>query len=671
MQYLEIIEKELPSLLSQIHHEIENDETIYEFVKEDSVKEALAKQKELLYEFFTEYKNQEIDEFFCWNFYKKFDIPFPIVYKSLNSLKIKLVKKLINQLDDKNEIFEIENFINNLLSIVSKVYIKKDIVNLDMKSKPKFKEYLLFHAHIEWLEKLIKSIKEDDLSIFPLGSSEECSFNAYLEYPESLMVCIDANLCTYLHDVHALVHKNANTLYLFYSRKEYYQAYMVYKELLENIVNFNKTIVELYFLTYNNLEESFFKLIELLLYQKSNIHLTLIDIKKLKILNNTYGEITVNLMLENLDKKLQELVHDREKDVLLIKGSTADYYMLDIGLSREELMSLNEELYKIVNGKCTVNSKDIEIKSTIVTLSLKGFYEKNRDDLTKMMLYLKEEAKQKSSSYHIDSETDKERLNSWLNRSYRDREFISKKLQNSEIDLYFQPIYNIKTGKAEVLEALVRIRDANKLIPAGVFIDTIYEMDKIELLDRLVLEKLIEKQEDIKRLAPVLFINISYKSLFDQKYKKAFKEFMKIFKDHKVIFELTEQNIVENIDEILKVHKEYGLNFAVDDFGSGYSSLKSVSDLAREGVLKVLKMDGEIIKSIDYDKFTQKIVKVISELSKTLELYSVAEFIESEEVLSLVKGFGVNYAQGYFLSKPKSIESLLVEKFNGILDFKY
>ncbi len=668
MKYLEIIKKELPLILSKIDDEIKSDENIYEYIKKDGIDEILKKQKDLLYMFFTEYEKKNIDEVFCWNFYKQFDIPFAIVYKSLTALKISLLKKLLDKLDDKSEIFEIEAFINNLLNMVSKVYIRKDILNIKIHSKSKFKQYLLFKTHIEWLESLVKSIRDDNLDIFPLKSSKDCDFNKYLEYPESLMVCIDANLCTYLHDIHALVHKNANTLYLFYSRGEFYQAYMVYKELLENITNFNKTIVELYFLTFNNLEESFFKLIEFLLYQKSDIVLTLIDIKRLKALNNAYGEIAVNTMLENLDKKLQNLVHDKEHNVLLIKGVTANYYMLDIGLSKNEVIRLNKDLYDVVNGVCKIEDKMIEISSVIVTLSLKGFYEKNRDDLTKMMLYLKDEAKNKKESYFVESQVEKERLISWLNRSYQNRDFVSNKLNNNEIEVVFQPIFNIQTGKVEILEALVRIKNQGKLIPAGVFIDTIYEMDKIEILDMLVLENLIQKKSKLKMMSSVIFVNISYKSLFDKRYQTVFKRFTEAFSGQEVIFELTEQSIVKNINEIHKIHEKYDLHFAVDDFGSGYSSLKSVSDLAREGVLKVLKMDGEIIKDIDKDRFTQKIVKVISELSKTLDLYSVAEYIENSEILDMLRGFGVTYAQGYYLSKPKTIDDLLVEKYNGLLD---
>ncbi len=668
MEYIEIIKKELPSILDRVEKEIREDKTLFEFIDKDDIDSILMKQKELLFKFFLDYKSGEVDESFCWNFYKELDIPFAIVYHALNSLKVNLLKILLEHISDKSELLQISDFINNLLNMVAKVYIKKDISSIRIDYQSKFSKYLLFKSHIEWIEKLIKAIKIDDLSQYPLSSADNCSFSKYLEYPESLMVCMDANLCKYLHDIHQIIHKNANTLYLFIKRGEYYQAYLAYKELFQNILNFKKTIIELYFLTYNNLEESFFRLVELMLYHQKDINLTLIDIKGLKKLNNNYGEKTINLILEEIEKKLQRVIHKREKEVLLIKGVTADYYMLNIGLNRDELDLLNGELYKIVNNNFEVDSKSIDINSTFVTLYLNGFYEKNRDDLTKIMLYLKDKAKSHNSNYNVYLKEDRDKLLHWLDSSYRDIDFINKKLNNSEIDISFQPIYDIKTGKAEILEALVRIVDNGKLIPAGVFIDTIYSIDKIELLDKLVLKKLIEKRETIKAVAPKLFINVSYKSLLDLDYQETFENFIEEFSGYEVIFELTEQNIVENIDEILKINEKYSLNFAVDDFGSGYSSLKSVSDLARAGVLRVLKMDGEIIKNIDSDGFTQKIVKVISELSSTLELCSVAEFIESEEILELLGRFGVTYAQGYFLSKPKTIDELLVEKLNGLLD---
>ncbi len=671
MQYLTIIKNDLPTILEQLHDDILNDPLVAKLEDMHIIENRLNKQSDLLMQIFSQYSeaHNHVDENQLWDFYKDEEIPFNIVYKSLNALKMAVLQRLLDQLDNQDEIFAIERFIDDLLNQVAKIYIRKDIVKIAALKDAKFKEYLLFRAHHQWLGSLYQAIADDDLDKFPLASADGCLFSEYLQFPESLMVCMDANLCTNLHSIHVLIHRNANTLYLFYAKQEYYQAYLVFRELLEQLINFNKTLTELYFVSYNNLEENFFKLIELLLYQKSDIYLTIIDFKALRLLNTTYGEKRVNAMLAQVSEDLQQIVHNRESDTLLIKGVTANYYMLSVDIDHDAITRLNQRLYAIANQDYKIEGKEINLRATLVTLSLNGFFESNRDDLTKMMLHLKNQYKDIPSSTYIHEHSEKTALKQWIDAAYKDIDFITQKLQDRQVDIVFQPIFNIQSGKVEIMEALARIPNNGKLIPAGAFIDTIYDIDKIELLDQLVLERLIEKSRQIKQVTPTLFINVSYRSLFDEKYSQTFVRFLKTFQEIEVIFELTEQKIVENMDKILDLHREQGISFAVDDFGSGFSSLKTVSDLAQKGVLKVLKMDGEIINNIESNPYTGKIVRVISKLSQALDLYSVAEFIENRATLDILEKIGINYGQGYYLSKPSPIEELLVLKLNQTLDY--
>ena len=674
MKYNEILKANLSDILEEIRSGIEGDEAINEFIKsKEDLRSLLDKQDKLLQDYLYDYeKSGELDEKYCWNFYKDLKIPYSVVYKSLQTLKIALMEKILDNIDNKSEVVEIEKYINHLLNGIAKVYIKKDIHTLKDANKSVFKKYLLFRAHLEWLNDLIEAIKSDDLSRFPLGTAEACEFSRYLEFPESMMVCMDANLCMHLHDLHHSIHKSANTFYLFYKKKDYTQAYIIYKELLESIMNFNKTITELYFLAYGNSEESLFRFIEVLLYRSSdNVHLSMIDIKRLKTLNTNFGELTINRVLEDINEQLQDLVHAKEDKILLVRGTTADYYMVDIGLNKEELKEITDAIYNITNRIYQVENKEIEIKSTVVTLSLDGFYGKNRDDLTRLVFHLKEEAKLQEGSLIVTSDEEKERLLAWLDNAYKDIDFISKKIAEQAIDVVFQPIYNIQTKEVEILEALVRlVDDSGKLIPAGMFIDTIYAIGKIEELDRLVLQKIKEYEKELKIIAKTVFVNISYRSILDSRYKEEFARFIDSFGNEGIIFELTEQSIVENIDDVLRLHNEFDVHFAVDDFGSGYSSLKTVSDLSKEGILKVLKVDESLVKNLNKDLYDKRIVDIIAKLANSLELKSVGEFIENKEVLDALKSYGITYAQGFYLSKPKTVDELLVEKLNGLLTYK-
>jgi len=675
---VKVINDELPNILQHLIEEFIKDPLLNEVVDIQKVTSSIENQRALLESIFSTYLKQEAFEEgkeelenICLSFYKDVDIPFAVIYKTLTNLKLRVIAHVINTLEIKNndEILEIEHFIENLINLVSKVYIKKDIYKLSHVYPSKFEEYLLFRSHVAWIKNIVDAIKEDKMENFPLGDEKDCEFSNYLDYPESLMICMDANLCVVLHDLHRTLHKNTNTLYLFYTQGQYYQAYMALQNFIGHVTSFKKVVTELYFLAYNNLEENFYKLIELLLYQKTPLFLTIIDFHKVRSLNATYGQTTVNKLLHHIDTQIQEQVHYHEKNTLLIKGTTANYYMLSVDVSADKIERLNQQLYTLTNNTFEFNNKEIELQTTIVTLSLNGFVEKKRDDLTKMMLHLKAKHKHDDHSSYIHLPTEIQELNQWLDASYKDMNYLSQKLQKKEIDVVFQPLYDVQTGKIKVIEALARIKEKNKLISAGVFIDTLYEMDKVEVLDQIVLERLIEKKEFIVQVASTLFVNVSYKSLFDKKYRDSFNKFLKVFKGYSVIFELTEQRLVENIDTIQELHKLYGIKFAVDDFGTGYSSLKTVADLSDKNILQVLKMDGEIVQTIDSKKSTTKIMQVISTLSKELNLCSVAEYVETQDVLDRLKEMDVTYAQGYLLSKPHTIEELLVKKLNDTLNY--
>ncbi|WP_456450578.1 EAL domain-containing protein [Hydrogenimonas sp.] len=664
MRYLEIIKKELPSALGLIEREIMDDPMLEEYVQAEDFGRKMAEQKWLLTEAFEAFgRGETVDEHYCWRFYKDFDLPFLVTYKSLTTLKNMMLKSFVEMLDDKRELLEITRFMNHLLNMVSKVYIRKEARWIVKSCSPqKFTSYLLFRAHEPWIEKLVTAIRDDNMANFPLENPDHCRFSAYLEYPESLMICLDINLCKHLHELHEILHKSANNFYLFYAQGEFYQAYLIFEELVKHLSLFNKTLMELYFVAFNNLEESFFNLVELLLYQKGDMHLTLVDIQGLKRLNNRYGETTINKVLARLDERLQALVHENEQKLLLIKGVTADYYLLSLEKDRDRREELFEVIYAVANDLYHVDEREVALTSTVVTLGLAGFYECDRGDLTRMMLHLKELARSDRAHRYVCSDVEKRRIAEWLREYYRDGEFIQRKLDEGAVEVVFQPIYGIESGEIRVLEALARIVDGDRLIPAGVFIDRVIAMGRIEQLDELVLRRLIAQKERIVQVAETLFVNLNFKSLFNDAFKQTFETFMEAFRDHQVVFELTEQTLVENMQSVVELSERLGVSFAVDDFGSGYSSLKTVSDLSRSGVLKVLKLDGTLVKGLEADEQNRKIVKVIADLSETMDLLSVAEFVENGETLDHLKAFGITYAQGYYLSQPKRIEALLIEK---------
>jgi len=664
VDYLAIVNKYLPDIMKTVKQQILDDEVILEFVNDKKELEKLLQiQEQLIVTYLQNFKLEEIDEGVCKQFYKDLKIPYTIIFRSLNLLKTEMLKALNKENIDRVDIYEFSIYFNSFADITAKVYLKKDIVELKKIFYSKFKDYLLFHSHIEWVDKIIKSIQNDNIDIFPIQTSNECNFSKYILYPESLMICMDKNLCNYLEKLHEMIHKLANSFYLFYRQERFSEAYFIFKDLKEHILKFKQLIGEFYFSTYSNLENSFFKLIELIEYQNS-IYLTSVNIKSLKSLNNIYGETVVTSGLLKLEKRIKNFFNEDQDRTLVIKAVTSDFYMLNMNYTDEEFENILSKLEEIILEPIIVDDVKINFEVVISGIKIDKYSQIKEIEFIKILLNLQKEAKKQNLTVYSKIKQTKEFIDKILNEEYNEK-FILKKLEEGAIDVEFQPIYNIENNDIYTLEVLGRIVDKNKFISAGVFIDKIYAMNKIETFDSFILDKLIEKENVIKEVTNRLFINISFPSLLNEEYMKKLQKLFKTFKIE-IILELTEQKFVQNLDILKQIHDKYNINFAVDDFGTGYSSLKTVVELVKQNILKILKIDGTLVQNIEDDEYMKKIIKIISRLGEELELKTVAEFVENKKVLDLLKSYKVDLAQGYYLSKPKKIEELLALKLGVV-----
>ncbi len=129
-----------------------------------------------------------------------------------------------------------------------------------------------------------------------------------------------------------------------------------------------------------------------------------------------------------------------------------------------------------------------------------------------------------------------------------------------------------------------------------------------------------------------------------------------------IFLEITEQRLLENACELKTLSNKYpNLKFAIDDFGSGYSSFKLVIDLAENRTLEILKLDGSSTKKNSKSPFTKKAIKAIASLSKSLGIKTVAEFVKGQEDARILSEVGIDYLQSYFISKPKTIEEIIYQ----------
>jgi len=226
-------------------------------------------------------------------------------------------------------------------------------------------------------------------------------------------------------------------------------------------------------------------------------------------------------------------------------------------------------------------------------------------------------------------------------------------LSNELIVPYFQEIKSVNDDSIVINELLMRIKMNDKVISAYEFIETAEGMNLINEMDLMVIRKAFEKVKETNYKG-LLFINLSPKSLIVGDFINKINSFVTKFgiQRENIVFEITERETVKNftlLEKFVSNLKSEGYKFAIDDFGSGFSTFHYIKKFP----IDYLKIDGDFIVNLKKDKKDRAFVRSIINLAHELEIKTIAEFVEDEEVLSELKELNVDFCQGYYMSIPK------------------
>jgi EAL domain-containing protein (putative c-di-GMP-specific phosphodiesterase class I) len=211
-------------------------------------------------------------------------------------------------------------------------------------------------------------------------------------------------------------------------------------------------------------------------------------------------------------------------------------------------------------------------------------------------------------------------------------------------------------------ELLIRMRgDDGELVPPAAFLETAERFNLIQGLDRWVAQQAIRLIESHKRAGRdlILEVNLSGKTLSDQEFATALGREIKRsgIEPANLIFEVTETAAVADIEQARAFAEsltQMGCRFALDDFGSGFASFYYLKHLP----LSVLKIDGEFVKDLPRMPNDQLIVKALVEVAEGMGMKTVAEFVEDQATLEILRGLNVTYAQGYHIGRPAPVGEL-------------
>lgn len=241
---------------------------------------------------------------------------------------------------------------------------------------------------------------------------------------------------------------------------------------------------------------------------------------------------------------------------------------------------------------------------------------------------------------------------------------INKALQEDRFELYFQTIKPVSEPEHELhLEILIRMKDEQgHLVPPAAFLPAAEHYDLIKILDHWVVRTVFTWLNDNPELADKIklcSINLSGNSIGDEHFLHHLAEQFRIchFPAQKICFEVTETAAISNLNVaslFIDTIKELGCSFSLDDFGSGMSSFAYLKQLN----IDYLKIDGLFVKDIVIDPVDAAMVKSINEVGHIMGLKTIAEYVENDEIFNVVKDIGVDFVQGYGISRPRPLNEL-------------
>lgn len=243
-------------------------------------------------------------------------------------------------------------------------------------------------------------------------------------------------------------------------------------------------------------------------------------------------------------------------------------------------------------------------------------------------------------------------------------EKIQRGLENNSFCLYGQPIASVSDHDEGLhFETLIRYRDeSGRIIPPNAFLPAAERYGLAPAVDRWVIRSMFEfiaTTPDFLDNLSLCSINLSGLSFCDETMLDFIYEQFDLWQlpAHKICFEITETAAIANLSSTIKFItslRTHGCSFSLDDFGSGLSSFGYLKNLP----VDYLKIDGLFVKDILDDKVDLAMVKSINEVGHVMDKKTIAEFVENEAIFNLLQKLGVDYAQGYGISKPVLLTEL-------------
>jgi len=392
--------------------------------------------------------------------------------------------------------------------------------------------------------------------------------------------------------------------------------------------------------------------------QKDNkLSFLYMDLDHFKVINDSCGHIHGDDVLEEISQLLLATIGEK---AYLSRLGGDEFGLILANKSQAQALAIAEKVKQAITGY-TYQWKNKIFK---IGISIGIVFVTQEDDFRSVFVHAdeacylsKETGRNKCTVYNVDK---KEFQKTQTELKWYDA--IQKALLKGKFELWCQSINAMNSTKKHY-EVLLRMRGKNDdLISPAHFMEAADRFGMLFTIDKRVIEMFFKfYHENQAHLGTTLFsINLSGHSLS----RDGFLPFVLGCLDRysinckNICFEITENEIIKNLDKALEFinHvKSLGCKISLDDFGKGLTSFSYLKNIPYD----FIKIDGQFIKGYQEDKINEAVIKSIVYIAEVMNTQTIAEHIESKEILTAIKALGVNYFQGNYFSEPHQITKLL------------
>ena len=383
-----------------------------------------------------------------------------------------------------------------------------------------------------------------------------------------------------------------------------------------------------------------------------------VDLDQFKVVNDTFGHTAGDALLRQLSEIIQTRI--RSTDVLARLGGDEFGILLE-RCSKERAIEVAEAIRGEIEGyRFEWQESFTTVRCSIGVVLVTS---ENAEDIAGLMssadvaCYSAKDMGRNQVHFYRDSDASlRHEEMKWVSK-------ITSAVEENRFELFFQPIIGIgDSNKRKHYELLLRMRDEDgELVGPDQFIPAAERYNLMSTLDRWVIHEALSKladRNDDGDARYTLAINLSGTSLSEDRFLEFVIDELEKRKPPAgaICFEITETAAISNLSRVvhfMQTLKKLGCKFSLDDFGSGLSSFTYLKNLP----VDYLKIDGHFISNVAEDNVDESMVKAIHEVGNAMGIETIAERVETKEVLDKLGSLGVEFAQGYYIARPASVAS--------------